>query len=63
MKKEKIKPLVEQMQMIKIYSCKLCQHQWANRQQKVPRLCPKCKSVRWNDEIEPIDKSEKTRGE
>jgi predicted Zn-ribbon and HTH transcriptional regulator len=31
------------------YQCQKCGHEWAPRNKKdYPRMCPKCKSVRWD---------------
>lgn len=35
---------------LEIHSCKKCGHKWPNRKDRKPRLCPKCKSVNWDEE-------------
>jgi DNA-directed RNA polymerase subunit RPC12/RpoP len=35
---------------IKIYNCKRCNHEWANRNGREPIICPRCKSAYWNRE-------------
>lgn len=34
--------------MVKILRCKHCNHEWATRREILPKICPKCKSKRWN---------------
>ena len=36
--------------MVKGYLCERCGHIWAPRNQddKMPKVCPKCKNVYWN---------------
>lgn len=34
---------------VKFYKCNKCKHEWEPRRNREPRLCPKCKSVKWND--------------
>ena len=34
---------------IKLWECKKCGHKWANRKDKKPRVCPKCKKYTWDD--------------
>ena len=40
------------VKVIKIakYQCLRCGHSWIPRSPEYPRLCPKCKSVRWDRE-------------
>ncbi|MEK6862044.1 MAG: hypothetical protein AABY07_08830 [Nanoarchaeota archaeon] len=33
---------------IKGYICERCKHTWTPRDEKEPRVCPKCKSPYWN---------------
>jgi len=41
------------------YICNKCKHEWSSRAKKstkesmrdIPRMCPKCKTVKWNDKI------------
>lgn len=35
--------------MVIHFACKRCGHSWKPRGAQAPRLCPKCKSVRWAD--------------
>jgi predicted Zn-ribbon and HTH transcriptional regulator len=43
--------------------CEKCGHAWITRTQGTPKICPECKSVRWNEEkvketeIIPIDET------
>lgn len=30
------------------YKCLRCQHEWIPRKEDYPRMCPECKSVRWD---------------
>jgi len=34
--------------MINIYRCLRCGHEWPSRREKPPKVCPKCKSPYWN---------------
>ena len=34
---------------VEFYKCNKCRHEWINRTLHEPRICPLCKSVRWND--------------
>lgn len=34
--------------MVKILICKHCNHKWATRREILPKICPRCKSRRWN---------------
>jgi len=36
--------------MLKIWNCKRCLHEWANRLDKKPVICPHCKSPYWDRE-------------
>ena len=38
------------MSVIKIdgYMCERCAHKWASRNDRIPIVCPKCKSPYWN---------------
>ena len=33
------------------FTCDKCGYKWVNRSRKmiVPRVCPKCKTAKWND--------------
>lgn len=33
---------------IRILNCNRCKHEWATRNIKDPKYCPKCKSPYWN---------------
>jgi len=33
------------------YHCNKCNHEWIPRQADYPRICPKCKSVRWDKPV------------
>ena len=33
---------------IRILNCNRCKHEWATRNKKDPKYCPKCKSPYWN---------------
>lgn len=47
---------------IQLYKCNKCGHEWVATKKEdknwIPRMCSKCKSVRWNDPIKV-----KTKGE
>ena len=30
--------------------CRKCQHIWFRRNHRLPEVCPKCKSRKWNEE-------------
>jgi len=54
--------------MIKLLNCLRCDHKWASRLERLPKVCPKCKSPYWNSkkrkkksDVEVIDKKENTR--
>ena len=34
--------------MINIYDCLRCGHEWPSRKERLPKVCPKCKSPYWN---------------
>jgi len=34
---------------INVYTCNKCKHEWIAKRKELPRMCPKCKTVRWND--------------
>ena len=36
------------MVMINVYKCLRCEHEWAGRLNREPKVCPKCKSPYWN---------------
>jgi Zn finger protein HypA/HybF involved in hydrogenase expression len=40
---------------VQMFECDRCSHRWSLKQGQskldMPRLCPRCKSVRWNDDI------------
>lgn len=38
------------------FSCDKCSHEWINRADRDPRICPKCKSVKWNDGVKDGNK-------
>jgi len=40
------------IQLATLLTCKRCGHQWRPRQVDV-RMCPKCKSVRWDEAKKP----------
>lgn len=31
------------------YECDKCGHEWIPRRGKAPKVCPECKSIKWND--------------
>ena len=31
--------------------CLKCGHEWLSYTEKPPKLCPKCKSTKWNDRV------------
>lgn len=33
---------------IKVYDCERCFHTWQPRLERVPTVCPRCKSPYWN---------------
>jgi len=35
--------------IIELWKCNKCGHEWESK--KNPRMCPKCKTVRWNDKV------------
>jgi len=44
-----------------VYVCNKCGHDWTNRADKrgeIPRACPKCKCVTWNDDV--VEKQEES---
>lgn len=43
------------IETVKAYkcSCQHCGHAWQTARAKKPRICPKCKTPRWNQE--PMD--------
>ena len=34
--------------MLNIHKCLRCGHDWASRMDRLPKVCPKCKSPYWN---------------
>jgi len=34
--------------MVNIYRCKRCEHEWAGRLSRQPKVCPRCNSPYWN---------------
>lgn len=34
--------------MIQIHNCLRCKHEWASKMERLPKVCPKCKSPYWN---------------
>ncbi|MBI4116831.1 hypothetical protein HY449_03750 [Candidatus Pacearchaeota archaeon] len=34
--------------MLKGFICERCKHKWFPRNDKIPLVCPKCKSPYWN---------------
>ena len=32
-------------------TCNKCKYVWHTRTEKIPKACPNCKSMRWNEEI------------
>ena len=35
--------------IMKGYQCFRCEHQWVPREDKIPNICPKCKSENWKE--------------
>lgn len=38
--------------MIEKLKCKNCGHRWYPKAERLPVVCPRCKSYDWNDEFE-----------
>jgi len=38
----------EQKIKVKMYTCGDCGHTWIPRIEDVPKVCPRCKSYKWN---------------
>ena len=38
------------------FKCLRCTHEWFPRSNKLPVLCPKCKSAKWNKKKECVQK-------
>ena len=34
--------------------CRVCGHEWNPHYNKIPKVCAKCKSYKWNGETKPI---------
>lgn len=50
---------MEQALATNYYFCKKCGHFWKARLGHYPRMCPRCKTVRWNDEnVKPSRRQE-----
>ena len=35
------------------FKCLKCGHIWIPRREGTPRICPKCKSIRWDEPLNP----------
>lgn len=46
---ELIESIERDIKGIQVWTCKRCQHQWANRKLRRPKQCPKCKSACWDE--------------
>lgn len=46
------------------YRCLRCEHEWVPREDKLPKVCPRCKSHYWNKRVQRVTTSEaaKARG-
>ena len=38
---------------VTVCTCERCSHTWQPRDPKTPTICPKCKSVLWNEKEKP----------
>jgi len=47
----------KELNMINVFMCKRCGHQWASKQRH-PRICPKCKSASWDIEKKRASREE-----
>lgn len=43
------------------FHCLHCEHEWYPRNEEIPRVCPKCKSPRWDKPLKYPKKSSKLR--
>jgi predicted Zn-ribbon and HTH transcriptional regulator len=46
--------------MIPVMECKRCGHEWVKRMDAPSRICPKCKSLYWNQERRQVGEGART---
>jgi predicted Zn-ribbon and HTH transcriptional regulator len=41
--------MTQETKEVKLWTCLRCKHKWANRKNRKPKICPKCKSYLWDE--------------